>query len=323
MLALRTQGAKEGPLSKLPGSGCYLVVVKPTSIELQRVINGKSYMLYGKLTNNSALGGERDNILMTHGNTYNLKFGAVNHKDGVVLSLTCDDQVVFEYFDYSPDAIKTEGHFGVVVWSGSMDLSAPQPDAARIAEQKAKVSGSVYFKDTLKHWAINDIAYLAGKKVLSGYPDGTFRPDGYITRAEFSKILAQAMKFERKTYIPSFKDVDKNEWYADYLYTILDAGIIPSRMADAGLFYPQLYITREEVAVMLTNALVECKNIVMENAGVNDYKDSDKISAWSVLSVGAVTGEGLMTGDDTGKFNPQSSITRAEIAAVIRRLEKY
>ena len=323
MLAIRTQGAKEGPLSKLDGSGCYLVVVKPDSIELQRVINGKSYMLYGKLTNHSALGGERDNILMTHGNTYNLKFGAVNYKDGVVLSLTCDDQVVFEYFDYSPDAIKTEGHFGVVVWAGSMDISNPKPDAERIANAKAKVSGSVYFKDTLKHWAINDIAYLAGKKVLSGYPDGTFRPDGYITRAEFSKILAEAIKLERKTYFPSFKDVDKNEWYADYLYTILDSGVIPMQMADAGCFYPQRYITREEVAVMLTNALVECKNIVMENAGVDGYKDGNKVSEWAKASVGGVTGEGLMTGDDAGKFNPKSSITRAEVAAVIRRLEKY
>lgn len=323
MLALRTQGAKEGPLSKLDGSGCYLVVVKPDSIELQRVINGKSYMLYGKLTNNFALGGERDNILMTHGGTYNLKFGAVNYKDGVVLSLTCDDQVVFEYFDYSPDAIKTEGHFGVVVWAGSMDISNPKPDAERIANAKAKVSGSVYFKDTLKHWAINDIAYLAGKKVLSGYPDETFRPDASITRAEFSKILAQIMNLEKKTYIPSFIDVDKNEWYADYLYTILDSGIIPVEMADAGHFYPQKHITREEVAVMITNALVECKNIVMENKGVDSYKDSDKVSEWAKASVGAVTGEGLMTGDDTGKFNPESSITRAEIAAVIRRLEKY
>ena len=77
-----------------------------------------------------------------------------------------------------------------------MDISNPKPDAERIAKANAKVSGSVYFKDTLNHWAINDIAYLAGKKVLSGYPDETFRPDGYITRAEFSKILAEAMKLE-------------------------------------------------------------------------------------------------------------------------------
>ncbi|MBQ7975937.1 MAG: S-layer homology domain-containing protein, partial [Clostridia bacterium] len=251
MLALRTQGAKEGPLSKVEGSGCYLVVVKANSIELQRVINGKSYMLYGKLTNNSALGGERDNILMTHGNTYNIKFGAVNYEDGVVLSLTCDGQVIFEYFDNTPDAIREKGHFGLIVWSGSMDLSTPTEDFQRIAEAKAKASESVYFEDILTHWAINDIAYLSGKRVLNGYPDGTFRPDGYITRAEFCKLLAEAVGIEKKSHFASFKDISGNEWYADYLYTLLDGGIIPVQMIEDGHFIPDRYITREEVAVML------------------------------------------------------------------------
>lgn len=323
MLALRTQGAKEGPLSKLDGSGCYLVVVKPDSIELQRVIKGKSYMLYGKLTNNSALGGERDNILMTHGNTYNLKFGAVNYQDGVVLSLTSDDQVVFQFFDNSPDAIKNEGHFGVVVWAGSMDLSTPSEDAARIEQAKMKVSGSVYFKDTLTHWGITDIAFLAGKKILSGYPDGSFIPDGYITRAEFTKVLSEALGIGKKQYYNSFNDILGNEWYADYMYAVLDAGIIPAQMTENGSIYPQKYITREEVAAMLANSLTEYKNTVTEYADIDLYADSANISEWSRSSVASVTAEGLMVGDDFGNFNPKSSITRAEVAAVIKRLLKY
>ena len=323
MLALRTQGAKEGPLSKLDGSGCYLVVVKADSIELQRVIKGKSYMLYGKLTNNSALAGERDNLLMTHGNTYNLKFGAVNYQDGVILSLTCDDQVVFEYFDNSPDAITEKGHFGVVVWAGSMDLSTPQEDPHRIEEAKVKSTGAVYFEDILTHWAINDIAYLSGKKVLNGYPDGTFKPDGFITRAEFCKILSEIIGLDKKSHIASFKDISGNEWYADYVYTILDSGIIPVQMVENGHFTPDRYMTREEAAAMLANALIQCKNIVMENAATDGYGDKCEISPWAESAVGAVTGEGIMTGDDIGNFNPQNSITRAETAAVVRRLLKY
>ena len=320
MLAARVQCENEGPLSKADGSGCYLVVVKADSIELQRVINGKSYMLYGKLTNNAALGGERDNRLMPHRETLNLKFGAVNYNDSVVLSLTADGQTVFEYFDDSPDAIKTPGCFGMVVRTGSLDLSAPAEDEARMATAASRAEGTAYFTDALTHWAMNDIAYLAGKKILTGYQDGTFRPDDSITRAEFCTALSQCCGYEVKKYNGQFKDISGSEWYADKVFTVLDARVVPYEMQEDGYFYPDRCITREEVAAILRNSLLYVNGIVMKQGDISVYPDIDEASEWAKSGIGAMTGEKFMQGDDNGYCRPKSTITRAETAVMLRRL---
>lgn len=320
MLALRVQGEAEGPLSKADGSGCYLVVIKKDSIELQRVVKGVSNMIYGKLTTNSALGGERDNKLMPHLETLNVKFGAVNVDDGVVLSLVVDGQTVFEYFDNSPDAIRAPGHFGVVVWAGSLDLSAPTEDALRMSVAETRIDGTAYFKDTLAHWAINDIAYLAGKNILLGYDDGAFRPDGNITRAEFCTALSKCFDFEKKKYAAQFKDITGDEWYADDVYTALAAGIIPYEMQDEGNFQPERFITREEVAAMLYNASKNVRGKVMVQGDISNYSDSSDISPWAKVAVCGLVGEGLMVGDNEF-LKPNSTITRAETAVILKRAD--
>lgn len=323
MFGVRIQGEKDGPLGKNDGDGCYLVVVKPDSIELQRVKKGKSYMLYGNLAANPSLAGNRENLLMPHMNTYNLKFGAVNYDGGVVLSLTCDGQTVFEYFDNSPDAITNEGHFGLAVWSGSMDISNPQEDAVRMETAKSRVSGKSYFSDTLTHWAINDIAYLAGKNILNGYGDGSFRPENNITRAEFLAALSDCMGFEPKKYSGRFTDISGGEWYADKVFSVLDACVIPSEMQSGGAIFPEKHITREEVAALVANSVTNVKKYVMSIGDIYAYNDVYDISDWAVCAVKAVTGENLMTGGDFNNFHPKEKITRAEAAVVLKRLYDF
>lgn len=320
MFALRVQGENEGPLSKVDGSGCYLVVVKPTSIELQRVINGKSYMLYGKLTGNSALGGERDNKLMPHSETLNLQFGAVNYKDSVVLSLTADGQTVFEWFDDSPDAIKNAGHFGVVVRSGSLDISTPTESAERMEKAKQRVDGTAYFRDTLTHWAINDIAWLSGKKIFTGYEDGLFRPDAYITRAEMCEVLKKCFDFESRVYNGEAKDISLDDWYADTVATVLGAQVVPSEMLSGGNFLPNRSITREETAALIYNLVLGFDGIAMEQGDLAAFGDGADAADWAKTAVAGMVGEGLICGDDNTMLNPKAPITRAEIAVILRRL---
>ncbi|KRE56802.1 S-layer homology domain-containing protein [Paenibacillus sp. Soil750] len=57
----------------------------------------------------------------------------------------------------------------------------------------ATADGAVNFKDVQGHWAKSGIASMVESATVDGYPDGTFRPDGTITRAEFSKVLADLM----------------------------------------------------------------------------------------------------------------------------------
>lgn len=320
MVALRVQGETEGPLSKTDGSGCYLVVVKPDSIELQRVINGTSHMLYGKLTTNSALGGERDNKLMPHSETLNLQFGAVNYGDSVVLSLVADGQTVFEWFDDSPDAIKNEGHFGVIVRAGSLDISKPTESQERMAKALSRADGKGYFSDTLTHWSINDVAFLAGKKIVNGYADGTFRPDAKITRAEMCQILKNYFAFETKDYAGELKDVAASDWYADAVSTVLGAQIVPTEMVVDGKFLPNKSISRQETAVLIFNGAKKYNKFIMKQGDLEGFGDSKNISDWARYAVGGMVGEGIIQGDNNAMLNPSESITRAEAVAMLKRL---
>ena len=91
------------------------------------------------------------------------------------------------------------------------------------------------------------IAYVAG------YPDGTVKPNGNITRAEVSTILYRLLTEEsRKTYSSTksgFRDVDSGKWYNTYVATLNNAGIITD--SQSGYFRPDDAITRAELAAML------------------------------------------------------------------------
>ena len=78
------------------------------------------------------------------------------------------------------------------------------------------------FTDTRNHWALNSIQRLASSQVVKGYPDGTFRPDSYVTRAELVKMLNNTFALDRSVDIHAtaspFTDVSKSHWaYPDIL----------------------------------------------------------------------------------------------------------
>ncbi|MCI8388109.1 MAG: S-layer homology domain-containing protein [Clostridiales bacterium] len=81
------------------------------------------------------------------------------------------------------------------------------------------------FSDIADHWAEDTIIKWSDSGIVNGYPDGTFRPDDYITRAELAKIITLAFKLDGTTNSPLY-DVDPNEWYYEYVRTAAD--YIPS-----------------------------------------------------------------------------------------------
>ena len=172
------------------------------------------------------------------------------------------------------------------------------------------------FDDILGHWGQADIQALAEKNIVSGY-DGKFYPDDNVTRAEFLKLLLAACGISPDEATSSYPDVASDAWYAGYVQAAYNRGIIPAEMTGDG-FKPNDAITREEMAVMLCNAAS------VTGAGTEDdlnvFNDKDSISEWTRLYVARAVRAGILYGDDQGNYNPQQPCTRAEAAAIIKRL---
>lgn len=104
-------------------------------------------------------------------------------------------------------------------------------------------------------WYNNAISTLTNMGIICGYPDGTFRPDAPITRAELTKIAAGFFSDPRvaATYDGRFSDVHGAEWYISYLMTALEEGLIEGY--PDGSFRPNRPITRAETCTIVNRTL--------------------------------------------------------------------
>ncbi|MGI6727489.1 MAG: S-layer homology domain-containing protein [Anaerovoracaceae bacterium] len=161
------------------------------------------------------------------------------------------------------------------------------------------------------HQAFNDIKTLTDAGYLSGYPDGTFRPEGTITRAEFVRLTNQVLGYSGQNVSNIFSDVSKSDWFYEEVLTSLQEGYIIGYTD--GTFRPNGNITREEVCVIIDNILN------LSDRGSTDLIEnvviSDKVSPWAKDSVNRVTALGLMYLKNNGVFRATEKATRAEVSS--------
>ncbi|MDD4237297.1 MAG: S-layer homology domain-containing protein [Desulfotomaculaceae bacterium] len=162
--------------------------------------------------------------------------------------------------------------------------------------------------DIAGHWAFDNINKLLAMECISGYPDGTFRPDNPITRAEFITVLVKAFEFKLKDG-KSFADTAEH-WSEEYIATATAGGIVNGY--DDDTFGPDDHITREQMAVMTAKAAK-----INSVAGEPAFADSGSISGWASAAVNTATVNGIMKGYPDNNFRPQGSATRAEAVTVI------
>jgi hypothetical protein len=181
-------------------------------------------------------------------------------------------------------------------------------EATPSTEQPAPVSAQLFSDVPASFWASHSIYELYGLGVVSGYPDGTFRPDGNITRAEFSVILVKAYKLPF-TGANVFDDT-AGHWAGDYVGAAYAAGVVSGYSENS--FGPDDPITREQMAVLIGKAAG-----IEAAAPEITFMDSDEISAWAREVLTAVAQSGIMQGYPEGTFYPQRNATRAEAVTVI------
>ena len=168
------------------------------------------------------------------------------------------------------------------------------------------------------HWAAGTIKALAASSYIQGMGNGTYAPEGNVTRAEFVTLAINTLGYKTKKYEDLYNDVKADQWFADNVQTAHALGLINENMVADGYFYPDKAITREEAATILAELAKLRKDTSAEaKAG---FSDADSITDWAKNSVDITVGYGLFGGYPDGTFKPKGTITRAETAEVFFRL---
>lgn len=147
-----------------------------------------------------------------------------------------------------------------------------------------------------------------------GYPDGTVRPNGTITRAEvttiFYRLLTSARRDEIFTSENSFRDVDSSMWYNKAASSMAAGGYIQG-YAD-GTFGANKPITRAEFVCLAAR-------FATKTTGFASYTDVDN-GHWAARSIAICASNGWVQGYEDGTFRPDQPITRAEAMTIINRM---
>ncbi len=164
------------------------------------------------------------------------------------------------------------------------------------------------------YWAKEFIEELTERNIISGFPDGTFKPDAPVTRAQFSSLISGAFsKTETRSSI-NFVDVSSNYWARSSIDKSYKTGFLAGYPGN--IFRPEQNIPREQVIVSLANGLNYTTGAV--DSTLNYYNDATSISSWARSSVAAATQRSMVVNYPTLKnLNPSRNATRAEVAAFI------
>lgn len=177
-------------------------------------------------------------------------------------------------------------------------LISPKPEEQKIS-----------FTDVPEDAAYKDAVYkLVENGVLNGYPDGTFRPAGNLTRAELCKMINLSMGYTDTTGAAGFPDLVDTEWYMPHVLAAQNAGYIIGD--DTGIFRPNDNITRQEVCAIL------CRVIKPFDLGF-EVTITDTVDDWAKDHVKLIVQNGLMPLEDGDTFRATEHIKRFELAVAL------
>lgn len=192
-------------------------------------------------------------------------------------------------------------------------FSSVNPGA--FAAEITNVQTVASFKDINGHWAQSPIGKWASSGIINGYTDGTFLPNGKVTRAEFVAVLNRLFGFSQQTS-NSFNDVPSGKWYAADVLIAHQAGYFEGFAGN--LAKPENYLTRQDAATMLARVF----ELNQASTSPLTFSDAASISAYAASAVGILTQKGAINGYTDGTFKPTGSITRAEVIKIIDGMAK-
>lgn len=215
---------------------------------------------------------------------------------------------------------------------GNVSLDrAPAPTAAQSAQllQKSAHSANpilpqpapelaqgIIFPDVTGHWAQSFIQALAARDIIRGFPDGTFRPDQPVTRAQFAAMVRKAFPRNPIRSAVEFVDVPRFYWGYTAIQEAYSIGFLegyPNR-----IFQPDQNIPRAQVLVSLATGLNLTARTDPRAIVTGSFQDAGQIPSYAINSIAAATENRLVVNYPSVAFlNPNQIATRADVAAFI------
>jgi len=193
-------------------------------------------------------------------------------------------------------------------------------DNAQSGQQAGSNSGTatVAFSDAANHWAKASIEKAIKLGIVNGYADGSFRPNGTVTRGEFAVMLSRALKLEESSEVNTLTDITSIPgWAKVHVARVVSEGLIQG-YADS-TFRTNDQLTRAQLAVIVARAA----KLDVDAAGALQFSDAAQVPGWAQKEVAAAVKAGLIVGKKNNRFDANGTATRAEaLTLIIRLLEK-
>ncbi|HIK56692.1 MAG TPA: S-layer homology domain-containing protein [Synechococcales cyanobacterium M55_K2018_004] len=188
-------------------------------------------------------------------------------------------------------------------------LPAPTPPAPVIPAPP----GTTALPDLVGHWAEAFIRALVQRQMVSGFPDGTFKPEVGITRAQYAALLAKAFNRPETQAVPQFADVPAGFWAQGAIAKAVAMGFLAG--FPDGSFRPNQNLTRIQTIVSLANGL----GVTGGNPTVlSVYRDRAQIPSYATLPTASATQRRIVVNHPQVEWlKPMVDVTRAEVAVMV------
>ncbi|SMF90851.1 Bacterial surface proteins containing Ig-like domains [Paenibacillus uliginis N3/975] len=173
---------------------------------------------------------------------------------------------------------------------------------------------NIVISDMKGHWAEDKIKVAMDQGLVTGYPDGTFKPDKPVTRAEFVVLLARGLGLEGESGISFADERLIPNWAKSYVAAGISYGFI-SGYAD-NTFRASKTMTRTELAMMAAKAL----QLKESSPDSLTFADVDDIPNWAKGFIASAVKAGIIEGRNKNRFAPDVQATRAEAVVIMTRI---
>ncbi|MFN6517626.1 MAG: S-layer homology domain-containing protein [Nostoc sp. CreGUA01] len=196
-----------------------------------------------------------------------------------------------------------------------MALSVTVGTVAPFVTAAPSFAQTTFYDVSSNYWAAPFIQELSQRGVIAGFPDGSFRPEEAVTRAQFAAMVNKAFQKAQQRSPINFTDVPSNYWGYSAIQQAYTIGFLSGYPGNR--FEPNQAIPRQQVLVSLANGLEYTASSNTEST-LQYFNDASNIASYARSPIAAATEKQIVVNYPNVKFlNPTATATRAQVAAFI------
>ncbi len=178
------------------------------------------------------------------------------------------------------------------------------------------ISAAQSNSDISGHWAEEKLQEWINSGNLTGYEDGSIKPERKIKRSEIVALINRSFDLTGKADI-AFTDLNSSNWAYEEVAVAVDNGYVKGYKD--GTFRPNHNISREEAAVMIATLL----KLKHEQDTPLSFDDASEVASWSQGAVAVLSEKGIIKGYTDGRFGPKDKLTRAQAVMFLDNAIQY